>query len=409
MSADFSLDSDYIGLIYRDEITEITKTSFGPEDHKIKKVKENLETVSTAIFYSMKEALKNDFNRICYKFTYQKYHGNYCQFEDLVRKIFHEVLNVSCEKSKQYETLRANPHSSSEYIVGDLFVSWKHSQNKELRALLGLTELPEEVDVEKKRLNQFRKEKKFCDYTLLVKEREFAVHKVVLAKYSDYFDAFFSAQFKEAQANAPAKFGEEELTPEVFEALLQYIYTRTVDFSKADASFLIQLANLAKLCMDDTLLHLCVSKLLTAINEKSFFEIASFATIIEDKRLVASCRHYLAKNASLIEAIDFAKMDAKQLVDCHDMSDALQCEALRATATKLLITKIDKDHLQELCEAVNSSHNKKLQDEFKAAAFTFVAANKDLMTSDALKPARKAYQALMTGLERPAKKAKNKE
>lgn len=409
MSSDFSLDSDYFGLIYHDEIVDIGKTGYGAEAHRVNKVTEDLVIVSTAIFYSMKEALNKGFNRVEYKINYQKYHGDYCKFEDLLRKVFREVLNVDCEKTKQYETLSTNLYNASEYVTGDLFVSWKHQQSKELRALLGLNELPEEAGSAKKRLNQFRKEEKFCDYTLLVKETPFAVHKVVLAEYSEYFDAFFSAQFKEARADAPAKFGEEELTPDVFEALLQYIYTQTVDISKADASFLIQLANLAKLCMDDTLLHLCVAKLLTAINEKSFFEIAFFATVIEDKRLLASCRNYLAKNKSLIDAIDFAKMAAKQLVDCHDMSDALQCEELRSAATKLLVTKIDKDHLQELCEAVNSSHNKKLQDEFKAAAFTFVKANKDLVNSVAMKPARKAYQALMTGLERPEKKAKNKQ
>lgn len=46
-----------------------------------------------------------------------------------------------------------------------------------------------------------------------------------------------------------------------------------------------------------------------------------------------------------------------------------------------------------------------LKDEFKAAVFTFVTNNKALICRDELKPARKAYQALMTGLDKPSQKS----
>lgn len=410
MSSALKLDASYISLIYSNDVAEIAKTAtlyeHNPDKHKLRfdLVTQNLVSLSEKLMASMAEPLKIDFNRSSVKLTYKRYEGNYCTFEDTLRKIFQDVFNVKLEQSDIYKSQRTEWYGGD--INADLQLRWGHHQAKELRLLLGQNQLQEPADAKKVRRNEFRKTGQFCDYTLLVQGKEFRVHKVVLAEYSDYFVAFFTTNFKESAAQKPVKFGEDDLTHEVFEALLQYIYTGEVDLSNTDANLFIQLAYLAKLVMDEKLQQLCVTKLLSLINKESFFDISQFAIVIEDRRLTASCRNYLAQNKSFIDAIDYGPMCAKQLVDTHHLGAVLECEELKNVASKLIISKIDKDNLQGLCEAVNTSRSPKLKDEFKAAAFAFASNNKELVQSDAMKPARKAYKELMTGLERPEKKQK---
>lgn len=254
--------------------------------------KEKVQSVFSWLFMktgeitkSMRDALAKDCHNIAVSIDSQSNVG-----ADILRKIFRDLFNVTMDI----------PSST-----GQLHVSWDYSQANELRFLLGEKERFS-VTESARRQNQFRKTGKYCDFRFVVKGQEFAVHKAVLGAYSDYFDTLFSAKFRESEAKEPVPFGDEGLCAEVFESFLSYVYTGAFALADATATQLIQLANLANSCLDERLFKGCMAKLHAFIDKENILEIAEAAVCLEDKRLIASCQHYLAQNKQLIEGRETA-------------------------------------------------------------------------------------------------------
>lgn len=313
----FVIDRGYLSLFYAKEIEEAVGTSISILYYEnVDDTKEKIQLVVSWLFVqageitkSMRQALAKDCNSIVVKLEDQ---SSVCVDkgqEALLRKIFHDVFNVIIEP---YE-----PSSASQ-----LHVSWGDSQANELRLLLGEKERFS-VTESARRQNQFRLSGKYCDFRFLVKGQEFFVHKCILSAYSDYFDTLFSANFRESETKEPVPFGDEGLVAEVFESFLNYIYTAVIVLAEANVGKIIQLANLAKLCLDERLLKLCMAKLHAYINKENYLEVASAAVCFEDKSLIASCQHYLAKNRQLFEGqrtyIEFFSMRSTDSV-CNQIT-----------------------------------------------------------------------------------------
>ncbi|XP_078495790.1 uncharacterized protein LOC100177541 [Ciona intestinalis] len=88
-------------------------------------------------------------------------------------------------------------------------------------------------------LRKFRKEKRFCDFTINLDGKSFAVHKLLLAASSNYFCDII----KDNQTSVDI----DGMKAEIFETMLCYIYAEDVAVNESNISELKENANLYEL------------------------------------------------------------------------------------------------------------------------------------------------------------------
>ncbi|MGH0135735.1 UNVERIFIED_CONTAM: hypothetical protein FKN15_050779 [Acipenser sinensis] len=102
-------------------------------------------------------------------------------------------------------------------------------------------------------MNRMRILKDFCDVQLLVGGRQFSVHRLVLAASSPYFSALFTGGMREADKDIVQILGVEA---DVFEMLLEFIYSGVVNVTVENVQELIitadmlQLSEVVKICCE---------------------------------------------------------------------------------------------------------------------------------------------------------------
>ncbi|XP_078351586.1 kelch-like protein 28 [Oculina patagonica] len=92
------------------------------------------------------------------------------------------------------------------------------------------------------RLDILRRNERFCDVKVIVKDKEFNAHKVVLAAASPFFLTLLASDMRESKEQL-IKIELEEATASVTEAVLQYIYTGNVLVTEENAHNLIATAD----------------------------------------------------------------------------------------------------------------------------------------------------------------------
>ncbi|XP_062338385.1 actin-binding protein IPP [Osmerus eperlanus] len=93
-------------------------------------------------------------------------------------------------------------------------------------------------------MNKMRLRADFCDVGLRVGGRVFRVHRLVLAASSPYFTALFSGRMSEADKEEVQILGVEA---KVFEVLVEFIYTGTINVSVENVQELIVAADMLQL------------------------------------------------------------------------------------------------------------------------------------------------------------------
>ncbi|XP_036453142.1 actin-binding protein IPP [Colossoma macropomum] len=93
-------------------------------------------------------------------------------------------------------------------------------------------------------INRLRLRSDFCDVRLLVGGRVFQVHRLVLAASGPYFSALFSGGMSEAHEEEVHIAGVEA---EVFEVLLEFIYTGSIDVTVENVQELMVAADMLQL------------------------------------------------------------------------------------------------------------------------------------------------------------------
>ena len=92
------------------------------------------------------------------------------------------------------------------------------------------------------RLDTLRRNESFCDVKVVVKDKEFAAHKAVLAAASPFFLSLLISGMRESKEHL-IKIELEEATAYVMEDLLQYVYTGNVSFTEENAHNLMATAD----------------------------------------------------------------------------------------------------------------------------------------------------------------------
>jgi BTB/POZ domain len=120
----------------------------------------------------------------------------------------------------------------------------------------------------------------FADFTFDVKGKEFKVHKVVLASASPVMRTLFTSKMKEGETN----FCEvNDIEPEVFESLLQFIYSGKIPENIKHSCFeLYESSHYYKI---DELLTLCEQEIHSKLSVDNAVETYSWAAPYDIKEL----------------------------------------------------------------------------------------------------------------------------
>ena len=91
-------------------------------------------------------------------------------------------------------------------------------------------------------MNTLRKDKTLYDVRILVKGQEILAHKSVLTPVSDYFKSLFLGPFKTDSAIVEVDFTTIALDVESAEAVIEYLYTGTIDIIEDNLEAILKLA-----------------------------------------------------------------------------------------------------------------------------------------------------------------------
>lgn len=160
-----------------------------------------------------------------------------------------------------------------------LFVSWDPEQDKDLRSLLGVPYAQEAYDGERQR-NRQRQLGHHTDVVFEVGGKSFAAHKTILAQ-NPYFYKLFE--------NSEDIINIVGVRPEIFEAFLEYSYSKEISFLNRSVDDLIELAQLAYNMGSPSLENICHFRLIWSLNDATFQSILSYAERIGNRLLVRAC------------------------------------------------------------------------------------------------------------------------
>ncbi|KAL7060504.1 hypothetical protein AAHC03_09912 [Spirometra sp. Aus1] len=179
------------------------------------------------------------------------------------------------------------------------------------------------------KMNTFRKRGQLCDIVVKVGSREFPAHRVVLAASSDYFDAMFSSGMAEsAQLEVELK----SVSPDVMEALLDFMYTGQVRVSMENVQDLLPAASLVQM---EGVKTVCSAFLFGEVDASNVLGIRRFAELHSCTELEAFTKNYAAHNfESVIEHEEFLFLTAEELIELlsrEDLHVSSEETAYRAT------------------------------------------------------------------------------
>ena len=137
---------------------------------------------------------------------------------------------------------------------------------------------------------------KFTDVTIDCQGKQFQCHKAILAGRSSVFDAMFSPNFKEGIEN---KVEVVDVSADIFEEILRFIYSGEVRHLKAGAKHLLvaaekyNLVDLKKFCEESLCVNMTVENVL---------DLIELADLHDAANLRATALEFIGKNAKEVSA-----------------------------------------------------------------------------------------------------------
>ncbi|XP_072051651.1 uncharacterized protein [Amphiura filiformis] len=202
---------------------------------------------------------------------------------------------------------------SSDVVLGkweNFHIKGSRNENhKYMMALTAHTTVPAEAALDYTNqlacaLNDLRKQNQLCDIIINVGGRVFSAHKAVLAVSSSYFLAMFTSGFSEGTANEVNIDGK----PEIFEVLLEHVYTGKLTMSILTAYEILAMASYMQFT---DALKICKEYICTQLNkwitksDKIRFPIGD---IYQISQLPGCQGEFLAKQCQLLMCRHFEEL-----------------------------------------------------------------------------------------------------
>ena len=163
-----------------------------------------------------------------------------------------------------------------------------------------------------KRLDILRKNQRFCDVKVLVKDKELTAHKAVLAVASPFFLSLLTSDMRESKEHL-IRLELEEATASVMEDALQYIYTGNVSVTEENAHNLMATADYLLLPGLKTVVGRYLMEILAT--ENCVFNYY-FADKYQCEVLREKAREVINSDFSAVmETDDFLGLDIKQVME----------------------------------------------------------------------------------------------
>ncbi len=138
-------------------------------------------------------------------------------------------------------------------------------------------------------LNELRKQRTFCDVVVKAGDREFPIHRCVLAGVSNYFKAMFTTGLCESRQDVVTLNG---IAPPVLDQLLEYAYTSEVKITKSNVQNLLAAANLLEIL---PVRDACCQYLAKHMDENNSLGIECFAEMHACSELQLKAKKYSLK------------------------------------------------------------------------------------------------------------------
>ncbi|XP_032230594.2 kelch-like protein diablo [Nematostella vectensis] len=158
-------------------------------------------------------------------------------------------------------------------------------------------------------LNDFRKHNVLCEVTIVVNGKPFYAHRNVLAAASPYFRSMFSSHFREQNESKPVIL--ENITADVMEELLNFIYTGTIKITPFNVKDLVSASNYLLM---NSLKDACVSFMKSMINPSNCLGIETAANQFDCEALRKTANQYILDNFATVSQTDeFKSLPADKL------------------------------------------------------------------------------------------------
>ena len=165
-------------------------------------------------------------------------------------------------------------------------------------------------------LNDFRKHNVLCEVTIVVNGKPFYAHRNVLAAASPYFRAMFSNHFREQSETKPVIL--ENITADVMEELLNFIYTGTIKITPLNVRDLVSASNYLLM---NSLKDACVSFMKSMLNPSNCLGIESAADQFDCETLRETANNYIYDNFATVAQTDEFKMLSPERLEQFLVSD----------------------------------------------------------------------------------------
>ena len=158
--------------------------------------------------------------------------------------------------------------------------------------------------------NSLRLSGDLCDVTLVVADKEFRAHKVILVGSSPYFKAMFSTKFDEKDQS---KVQIKEIIPKYFEMILEFIYTgKRMEITVENVQSLLETAS--KLIIDPAI-DMCSQFLAERLDISNCLDIRNLAINTGCHNLKKKAEEFAGKNFNkIVNSLGFLKFSLENVV-----------------------------------------------------------------------------------------------
>ncbi|XP_072024658.1 kelch-like protein 38 [Amphiura filiformis] len=167
-------------------------------------------------------------------------------------------------------------------------------------------------------MHELQKKELFCDVAIIVQDKTFHAHKVVLAATSKYFQAMFTSGLQECQQSEATITGDADS----FTVLLDFAYSGLLDVTMVTVLSIMDMAHYLQF---DYAMDRCVGFVegefdAQEIDVKVALEVLTRANLFGLHDLKKNCKKYLAKNFKASELF-VAHMTADLMEEMLERSD----------------------------------------------------------------------------------------
>ncbi|KAG2468112.1 KLH29 protein, partial [Polypterus senegalus] len=183
-------------------------------------------------------------------------------------------------------------------------------------------------------LNQQRRAKEFTDLKIIVEGKEFEVHQNVLASCSLYFKDLVKRSSSESRNGEKLELSMENISAEVLELLLEFVYTGSLIIDSANAKTLLEAANKFQF---NTFCKVCVSFLEKQLTASNCLGVLAMAEAMQCTEL-----HNMAKAFALQNFPEVAGQEEILNISKDDFISYMSNDSLNTKAEELVYETVIK-------------------------------------------------------------------